>query len=447
MANGWQAPYSADVNPSTVAEARVLAEQALSETRFERALALYLAVLASEPDHLDARLRTADCLLSLGRVQEAAIVYTTLAKHAANLGYPLRAVVAIKVLSALDAKLAPLMRPLADLYSVDSKRVGRGARPVPTDEAVPLTAEALLLLGLTGAALVEAAVALGKDLSKCSDRYPEILPPIPLLSELTSDDFVAVLETVQVVRRATGARILTQGDPGASFFIVARGELEVRREQEDGSLTVLATLGRGAVFGEMALLSRTPRGAHVDAVSETDVLELRVEALSNLSSGAANIARALDRFTRERMIMNLIATAPLFKPLDRTQRIDLVRRFVAHDVAASTDLIREGENVPGLYLVLSGSVDVWKRDGDEKVLLATLNAGEVFGEMSLLNAAPATATVSAAQRSTVLLLAREYVDRLIEKLPALRAYLEGLGDERAMDTRMWLDVGGADDNF
>ena len=96
--------------------------------------------------------------------------------------------------------------------------------------------------------------------------------------------------------------------------------------------------------------------------------------------------------------------------------------------------------------MLSGAVDVWKRDGDEKVLLATLHAGEVFGEMSLLNAAPATATVTTAQRSTVLLLAREYVERLIEKLPALRAYLEGLGDERAMDTRMWLD-GGSDDDF
>lgn len=433
------------MNPEDVAQARTQAEQALAETSFERALALYAAALCSEPDHLDARLRVADCLLALGRVQEAAIVYTILAKHAANLGYPLRAVVAIKVLSALDAQLSSLMRPLAELYSADSKRVGRGARPVPASEDVPLSEEARQLLRNTGEALIQAAVALGKDLSKCSDRYPEVLPPIPLLSELTRDDFIAVLETVELVRRPAGARLIAQGDPGASFFLVARGDLEVRREQGDGSLTTLATLGRGAVFGEMALLSRSPRGAHVDTISEADVLELRIEALSTLSSGAANIARALDRFTRERLIMNLIATAPLFKPLDRTQRIDLVRRFVAHEVAAATDLIREGENVPGLYIVLSGAVDVWKRDGDEKVLLATLHAGEVFGEMSLINAAPATATVTAAQRSTVLLLAREYVERLIEKLPSLRAYLEGLGDERAMDTRMWLDSSSDED--
>jgi cAMP-dependent protein kinase regulator len=435
------------VHPTNVAEARVQAERALVEGAFERALALFSAGLATQPDDLDLRLRVADSLLALGQVQSAAVVYTTLAKHAANLGHPLHAVIAVKVLSALDPALAPLMNALAELYSSESSRVGRGARPAPASEQLPLTPESSELLARSGPPLVEAAAALGADLNRCRVGYPQVLPPIPLLSELERADFVAVLETVELVRRPGGARILKQGDPGASFFIVARGDLEVAREQEGGARTHLASLHEGAVFGEMALLSRSPRGAHVDAASEVDLLEFQVETLSRLSSGAATVARALDRFTRERLVMNLIATAPLFQSLDRGQRLDLVRRFVAHEMAPGTDVIREGENVPGLYLVLSGAVDVWKRDGDEKVLLATLGPGEVFGEMSLLNGAAATATVTTAQRSTLLLLAREYVTRLVESLPALRAYLEGLGDERAMDTRMWLDNTAIADDF
>lgn len=435
------------MHPTTVAEARAQAEAALVEGAFERALALCSAGLAAQPDDLDLRLRVADSLLALGHVQPAAVVYTTLAKHAANLGYPLYAVVAVKVLNALDPALSPLMNALAELYASDSTRVGRGVRPAPASEELALTPEAAALLAQRGTALVEVAAALGAELARCRAGYPQVLPPIPLLSELARADFVAVLETVQLVRRAKGARILTQGDPGASFFIVARGDLEVVREQEEGVLTPLASLHEGAVFGEMALLSKSPRGAHVDAASEVDLLEFKVEALSRLSSGAATVARALDRFTRERLVMNLIATAPLFQSLDRGQRLDLVRRFVAHEMAPVTDVIREGENVPGLYLVLSGAVDVWKRDGEEKVLLATLGPGEVFGEMSLLHGAAATATVTTAQRSTLLLLAREYVVRLVESLPALRTYLEGLGDERAMDTRMWLDNTAIGDAF
>ncbi len=435
------------MHPNTVAEARELAERALHEADYERALALYAAGLASEPDHLDLRLRLADALLALGQVQEAAVVYTTLAKHAANLGYPLRAAVAIKVLCTLDPALRPLMHALAELYASESKRLGMSVRPVPASEQQALSPDSLALAELRGEPLRAAALAQGKDLSRCSDRYPEVLPPIPLLSELSRDDFVAVLETVQLVRMKPAARVLKQGDPGQSFFIVARGDLEVARETETGARTALATLHEGAVFGEMALLSRSARGANVDTLSEADLLELSVDGLSQLAGGAATIARALDRFTRERLVMNLIATAPLFRPLDRGQRIDLVRRFVAHEVAAGTDLIREGESVPGLYLVLSGAVDVWKRDGAQKVLLATLSTGDVFGEMSLLNGAPASASVTAAQRSTVLVLAREYVTRLIESLPTLRTYLEGLGDERAMDTRMLLDNAAVGDDL
>jgi CRP-like cAMP-binding protein len=435
------------VLPTNVAAARAQAERALVDASFEQALALYAAALAAQPDDLDLRLRLADSLLSLGHVQQAAVVYTTLARHAANLGHPLHAIVAVKVLSALDPARAPQVRALAEQYSADDKRGGSGARPVPASEELPLSAESSALLASSGAPLVEAAAALSADLSRCRAGYPQVLPPIPLLSELSRDDFAAVLETVELVRRPRGARILKQGEPGASFFLIARGDLQVTREQEGAPATQLAELHEGAVFGEMALLSKSPRAANVDTLSEADVLEFHVEALSRLSSGAATIARALDRFTRERLVMNLIATAPLFQSLERGQRLDLVRRFVAHEVAPSTDVIREGENVPGLYLVLSGSVDVWKRDGDQKLLLATLGPGQVFGEMSLLNGAAATASVTAAQRSTLLLLARDYVTRLVESLPALRSYLEGLGDERAMDTRLWLDNTAIGDDF
>jgi hypothetical protein len=42
----------------------------------------------------------------------------------------------------------------------------------------------------------------------------------------------------------------------------------------------------------------------------------------------------------------------------------------------------------------------------------------------------------------VLFLAREYVERLMDSVPDLRTYLGALNDERALDTRMWLDHSG-----
>ena len=420
-------------------DARSAADQAFARKQFPQALAGYLCVLSAQPAHLDARLRVADCLLALGRVQSAAVVYTTFARQAANEGHPLRALVAIKILSALEPLLAPLVSAVAELYCAEG-RIGRGARPVPADEELALTARDLAFVSLQGDELFQLAEHVGKETPPL--RFAGALPPIPLLSELSKDDFCAVFATMTLVRVPAGERVITQGEEGQSFFLAARGDFDISRDEPDGSNTHLTSLHEGALFGEMALLSRSARSAHVVATSDSDLLELHVAALGQLSDGAAAIARALAKFTRERLVTNLINTSRLFRPLSREQRIDLVRRFVAYEVAAQTDLIREGEPGRGLYVILQGSVDVWKRAGDEKVLLATLGSSEVFGEMALLNAAPATATVTAAQRSTVLFLAREYVDRLMESVPELAAYLGSLGDERALDTRMWLDNTG-----
>ncbi len=421
---------------STILDVRTQADRSFAHKGFEQALAGYLCVLSAQPDHLDARLRVADCLLALGQVQRAAVVYTAFARYAAHAGYPLRALVAIKILSALEPRLAPLVVAVAELYCA-SGRVGRAVRPVPANEGVALTPAQLALRELSGEPLSAQAEALGKLTPPLAEA--DVLPPIPLLSELSRDDFCAVLTTLKLVRKAAGESVIVQGAPGHSFFLAARGDFEIAREEPDGSRTQLASLHEGALFGEMALLSKSPRTAHVTTTSDADLLELDVAALGQLSDGAVAIARALAKFTRERLVNNLINTSRLFRPLSRSQRIDLVRRFTAHEVAAQTDLIREGEPGRGLYVILQGAVDVWKRAGNEKVLLATLGASDVFGEMALLNDAPATATVTAATRSTVLFLAREYVERLMESVPELAAYLGSLGDERALDTRMWLD--------
>jgi CRP-like cAMP-binding protein len=129
----------------------------------------------------------------------------------------------------------------------------------------------------------------------------------------------------------------------------------------------------------------------------------------------------------------------LFKPLDRKQRLDLVRRFTAHDVAQGVEVIREGQAGRGLFVLLAGELDVSKVDGADRVLLATLHPGDVFGEISLLNDSPTTASVTAARASTVLFLSREIFQRLLEAVPDIRAYIESLSEERMMDTRIVLE--------
>ena len=73
-----------------------------------------------------------------------------------------------------------------------------------------------------------------------------------------------------------------QGEPGTSVFVVASGLVKVVFTAEQGDEMVLARLGRGEAFGEVAVLDGGPRSASVIAVEPTVALTLARAALLDL---------------------------------------------------------------------------------------------------------------------------------------------------------------------
>jgi CRP-like cAMP-binding protein len=78
-------------------------------------------------------------------------------------------------------------------------------------------------------------------------------------------------------------------------------------------------------------------------------------------------------------------------------------------------LIRQGEAVAFLYIVLAGHLSVAYAGSGE---VASVGVGEVFGEMSFVDAMPPAATVSAASPVAVLALDRRELQRRIDADPA-----------------------------
>jgi len=93
------------------------------------------------------------------------------------------------------------------------------------------------------------------------------------------DDLLAVMKEKRFLRDAT---ILIQRDPGESCFLIVSGEVKVSLFGEDGKEIILAKLGEGEVFGEMALLSGSPRSATVIALSDTTLLVLEREEFNKV---------------------------------------------------------------------------------------------------------------------------------------------------------------------
>jgi CRP-like cAMP-binding protein len=262
-------------------------------------------------------------------------------------------------------------------------------------------------------------------------QYPEQFLPVAFFSELPPELFPAAVKMARLVRAGDGDVVFREGDPGSAFYFVAAGEVRVVAGGKplDGRPTRAVELTRlceGALFGEMALMTDQPRTASIQVVGEADLLEVSRAAVAELIRAVPVLAERLDRFARERLLKNLIATSPLFKPFDNQQQMELVRRFEGIDMAAGTTVIRENEIGQGLFVILLGEVEVVQHGKP----VARLRSGELFGEMALLGDHPTNAEVRTIVPTSILFLGRDYFRRLVSALPALRKYFEDLSRSR-----------------
>lgn len=98
-----------------------------------------------------------------------------------------------------------------------------------------------------------------------------VLVSIVILLRAFIQDYRHRHKLFAVERYEAGTTILREGDVGDCAYFIRKGRVEVIREK-DGE--VLATRGPGEYFGEMALISNTPRSATVRTIAPTELAVL-----------------------------------------------------------------------------------------------------------------------------------------------------------------------------
>jgi CRP-like cAMP-binding protein len=118
---------------------------------------------------------------------------------------------------------------------------------------------------------------------------PGMLRRVKALAELSDDQlsrFAGFMEPRQVPQ---WTQIVKQGDPDDGMYLVLSGELRVRL-MINGKETILATLGPGECFGEIALFDQGPRSADVLANKESVLLKISSEAFDKLRREAPELS-------------------------------------------------------------------------------------------------------------------------------------------------------------
>jgi putative ABC transport system ATP-binding protein len=116
-------------------------------------------------------------------------------------------------------------------------------------------------------------------------RMVEFLKKCPVFESIPPDTLTTITQKMAGERFPPGTVVVRQGDEGDKFYVVRKGTVEVRRE-ENGVSTVRATLKSGDFFGEVALLSGERRNATV-VVVETDAVLYSLKKQDFLAALAA----------------------------------------------------------------------------------------------------------------------------------------------------------------
>ncbi len=125
---------------------------------------------------------------------------------------------------------------------------------------------------------------------------------------------------------------------------------------------------------------------------------------------------------------DMLSKTVLFQNLDRKALQGIAGYCVERDFGKGQVITRQGELGTGLFIIVSGSVDVVHNRGEAgERLIATLSAGDFFGEMALFLERPRTATIVAREPTRCLTLVRwDFKDRALEAPAVLWNMLEVL---------------------
>lgn len=105
------------------------------------------------------------------------------------------------------------------------------------------------------------------------------------------------------------------------------------------------------------------------------------------------------------------------------------------------DIIRQGDEGYRAYFIEKGGVEVLVDDGRHQLKVTELGPGDIFGEMSLINYGPRSATVRALYDTTVTIIARDEIEGKIKRIQdeAIRALINVLAERLRTATRGQLD--------
>ena len=206
----------------------------------------------------------------------------------------------------------------------------------PRAATIRATAECLCYtLDLRSFRFILSKTASSGLMAKC-----EFVKKVKLLNALDDNMVTQVASALMEETFTAGEYIITQGEEGDKFYIIADGQVKCTSSKEGGQEIDLITLNTGDYFGEMALMLNEPRHANCIATGgPVTCFVLSRENFMLILGGMDQITQTL----AQQMRIRILKSVPLLAMLTDKELIQVANAMRVQCFSPNDTIIREGE--------------------------------------------------------------------------------------------------------
>jgi CRP-like cAMP-binding protein len=277
---------------------------------------------------------------------------------------------------------------------------------------------------------------------------------IPLFAGLAPAELADIVRIFEPVNFEPGARLVRQGQPADSAFILESGTTDVITVLPGGGEAKVAELGSGSVLGEMALLDRATRSATV--IARTPVAGYRIEreafrmllaqrrpavfVIQNRITGTLcrrlrdlnarivaadapeNVAPPLSGLTAEpsalrrgtcafdyRRFLPLLPIFGGFRPVE----IEAVsEQAEVSELDRGRILFQDGDPCARVFIIVRGALEIARPQDGRRHRIGILGPGRLCGVLAMIEGLPHSMSAAARENSVLLEIRKTLFDAL-----------------------------------
>lgn len=228
-----------------------------------------------------------------------------------------------------------------------------------------------------------------------------------LFTSLNEDELRLLIDAMAPHEAKAETVVIKQGDIGDYFYVVEEGRIDF---QVDGNS--VGNCGRGASFGELALLYDSPRAA--TCVADTDCKLWKVD------QHTFRYMLAKQQANQNMEINEILLKVPFLSELEDQALSKIIDALTTIHFQKGQSIFRKGDIGDMFYILEKGTAKVHDIGfGDTKFDDIDIESGAYFGERALLTGEPRAAHVTATNDCVCLALSRESFEATLGPLQAL----------------------------